>query len=118
MNLNTRNNFFTDHSKAVVLMWLSVTCFGFRISVIFHLLLFHYTFSSVKVIRAHCILFICILSGFKSRIWFLIAPVPVHYYSITFHNMVGHIMQFWIQIPKILTTFNDKFGNVSQNYIQ
>ena len=41
--------FVTDRSKAVVLTWFSVACFGFRVSVIFHLMFVHYTFSSVLV---------------------------------------------------------------------
>ena len=38
--------FVTDRSKAVVLTWLSVACFGVRVSVMFHLMFVHYTFSS------------------------------------------------------------------------
>ena len=38
---------FTDRSKAVVLMWFSVACFGVRVSVMFHLMFVHYTLSSV-----------------------------------------------------------------------
>ena len=41
--------FVTDRSKALVLTWLSVACFGVRGSVMFHLMIVHYTFSSVKV---------------------------------------------------------------------
>ena len=41
--------FVTDRSKAVVLTWFSVACFGVRVSVIFHLMFVHYTFSSVFV---------------------------------------------------------------------
>ena len=41
--------FVTDRSKAVVLTWLSVACFGVRVSVMFHLMFVHYTFSSVLV---------------------------------------------------------------------
>ena len=43
------SNFVTDHSKAVVLMWFSVACFGVRVSVMFQLMFVHYTFSSVSV---------------------------------------------------------------------
>ena len=39
--------FVTDRSKALVLTWLSVACFGVRVSVMFHLMIVHYTFSSV-----------------------------------------------------------------------
>ena len=39
--------FVTDRSKALVLTWLSVACFGVRISVMFHIMIVHYTFSSV-----------------------------------------------------------------------
>ena len=52
---------------------------------------------------------------------FVIVVFPDHthlLFSITFHKEVEHIMQFWILIPKTLTTFNDKIGNVCQNYIQ
>ena len=38
--------FVTDRSKAVVLTWFSVACFGVRVSVMFHLMFVHYTFSS------------------------------------------------------------------------
>ena len=38
--------FVTDRSKAVVLTWLSVACLGVRVSVMFHLMFVHYTFSS------------------------------------------------------------------------
>ena len=38
--------FVTDRSKAVVLTWLSVACFGVRVSVMFHHMFVHYTFSS------------------------------------------------------------------------
>ena len=85
-------------------MWFSVTCLGFRVSVVFRLMFVHYTLSSVKVdewppfgklqstwsaICYHCILSICNsylfpAFGFKSWIWFLIAPAPVHYFSVTF----------------------------------
>ena len=41
--------FFTDRSKVVVLMWFSVACFGVRVSVMFHLMFVHYTFSSAFV---------------------------------------------------------------------
>ena len=56
-------------------MWFSVACFGVRVSVMFHLIFVHYTFSSVWVaewqpfgkklparlaICSHCLLSICI----------------------------------------------------------
>ena len=70
----------------------------------FHLMFVNDTLSSVLVaewppfgkqlptrlaICSHCLLFICIFSFifhfvFKSGIWLLIAPVPVHCFSITF----------------------------------
>ena len=68
--------FVTDRSKAVVLTWFSVACFGVRVSVMFHLTFVHCTFSSVLVaewpnfgkkvrtrlaICTYCILSICIL---------------------------------------------------------
>ena len=37
----------TDRSKAVVLLWFSVTCFGVRVSMTFHLMCVHIIFSSV-----------------------------------------------------------------------
>ena len=39
----------TDRSRAVVLTWFSVDYFGVRVSVMFHLMFVHYTFSSVLV---------------------------------------------------------------------
>ena len=82
---------------------VSVSCFGVRVSVMFHFMFVHYTFSSVWVaewppfgkklparlaICSHCILSICNIFfsrfGFKSGICLLIAPVPVHCFSITF----------------------------------
>ena len=82
---------------------VSVACFGVRVSVMFHPMFVHYTFSSVWVaewpplgkqlparlaICSHCLLSICIFLfiahfGFKTGIWLLIAPVPVHCFSIT-----------------------------------
>ena len=80
-------------------MWFSVACFGCRVSVMFHLIFVHYTFSSIWVAKwppfgkklparlaicFHCLFSICILFlfifhfGFKSGIWLLIASVPVH----------------------------------------
>ena len=41
--------FVTDRSNAVVLTWFSVAYFGVRVSVMFHLMFVHYTFSSVLV---------------------------------------------------------------------
>ena len=41
--------FVTDRSRAVVLTWFSVACFGVRVSVIFHLMFVHFTFTSVLV---------------------------------------------------------------------
>ena len=39
--------FVTDRSKAMVLMWFFVACFGVSVSVMFHLMFVHYTFNSV-----------------------------------------------------------------------
>ena len=39
----------TDRSKAVVLLWFSVACFGVRFSVTFHFMCVHIIFSSVSV---------------------------------------------------------------------
>ena len=84
---------------------VSVSCFGVRVSVMFRFMFAHYTFSSVWVtewppfgkylparltICSHCILSICNIYlfisrfGFKSGICLLIAPVPVHCFSVTF----------------------------------
>ena len=83
---------------------VSVICFGVRVSVMFHFMFVHYTFSSVLVaewppfcdIAARSVsnlfslyfvywlyLFISCF-GFKSGISLLIVPVPVHCFSITF----------------------------------
>ena len=76
----------------------------------FHFMLVHYTFSSIWVaewpsfgkslptrlaICSHCILSICkylFISrfGFKSGICLLIAPVPVHCFSITFSFFLNY----------------------------
>ena len=81
-----------------------IACFGVGVSVMFHLVFVHCTFSSVWVaewppfgkklparsaICSHCLLSICNFYlnshfGFKSGIWLLIAPVPDHCFSITF----------------------------------
>ena len=39
----------TLSSKAVVLLWFSVACFGVRVSVTFHLMCAHIIFSLVSV---------------------------------------------------------------------
>ena len=41
--------FITDRSKAVVLLWFSVACFGVGVSVTFHLMCVHIIFSSFSV---------------------------------------------------------------------
>ena len=69
--------FINDRSKAVVLLWFSVTCFSVRVSVTFHLTCVHIIFSSVAkwapfgkqlltrlVICSLCILTICNISYF------------------------------------------------------
>ena len=81
---------------------VSVASFGVRNSVMFHLMFIHYTFSSVWVaewppfleIAAHSVGHLFTLSfvyllylfisrfGFMSGIWLLIAPVPVHCFSL------------------------------------
>ena len=82
---------------------VSVSCFGVRFSIMFHFMFVHYTFSSVWVaewppfgnscplgqqfvLLVFCLFVIFIFSrfGFKSGICLLIAPVPVHCFSITF----------------------------------
>ena len=79
---------------------VSVSCFGVRVSVMFHFMLVHYTFSSVLVaeweIAARSVsnlfsLYFVYLKylfisrfGFESGICLLIASVPVHCFSITF----------------------------------
>ena len=87
---------------------VSVSCFGVRVSVMFHLMFVHYTFSSVWVaewppfgkklparlaICSHCLLSICSFIyfqfWFKSGIWLMIASVPVHCFSITFTGQHG-----------------------------
>ena len=84
---------------------VSVSCFGVRVSVMFHFMFVHYTFSSVWVaewppfekylparlaICSHCILSICniyLFPVFILRAGFAFnAPVPVHCFSITFMN--------------------------------
>ena len=90
---------------------VSVSYFGVRVSVMFRFVFVHYTFSSFWVVAvwptfgkllparlaifSHCILSICntyLFSrfGFKSGICLLIAPVPVHCFSITF--IMGEIV--------------------------
>ena len=76
---------------------VSVSCFGVRVSVMFHFMFVHYTFSSICVaewppfgkwlparltICSHCILSICIIYLFPVLV--LIAPVAMHCFSITF----------------------------------
>ena len=86
---------------------VSVSCFGVRVSVVFHFIVVHYTFSSVWVaewppfggggawlpvrlaICSHCSLSICNIYLFpalalKTGLAFCNAPVPVHCFSITF----------------------------------
>ena len=48
-SLSPPQEFVTDRSNAVVLTWFSVACFGVRVSVIFHLMFVHFTFTSVFV---------------------------------------------------------------------
>ena len=83
-----------------------VDCFAVRVSVIFHLVSDQYTFSSVWVaewppfgkklpvrlaICSRCLLSICNIYlfpifGFKSGIWLLITPVPVHRFLLLFYT--------------------------------
>ena len=82
-----------------------VACFGVRVSVMFHLRFVHYSFSLVWVAKwpplgnscplgwpfvliVFCLFVIFFISGFgfRSRIWLLIAPVPVHCFSITIES--------------------------------
>ena len=89
---------------------VSVSCFGVRVSVMFHFMFVHYTFSSVWVaewppfgkklptrlaICSHCILSICNIYLFpilvlRAGFCLLIAPVPVHCFSITFRKLRGN----------------------------
>ena len=81
---------------------VSVSCFGVRVSVMFHFMFVHYTFSSVWVAEwppfgkklparlamcSHCMLSICNIYLFPAlvirAVCLLIAPVPVHCFSIT-----------------------------------
>ena len=71
---------------------VSVSCFGVRVSVMFHFMFVHYTFSSVRSVSNSFSLYFFYLKylfifrfGFKSGICLLIAPVPVHCFSITFY---------------------------------
>ena len=41
--------FIADRSKVVILLWFSVTCFGVRVSMTFHLTCVHIIFRSVSV---------------------------------------------------------------------
>ena len=86
---------------------VSVSCFGVRVSVMFHFMFVHYTFSSVWVAKwspfgeiaarsvsnLFSLYFVYLLYlfisrfGFKSGICLLIAPVPVHCFSITFTSI-------------------------------
>ena len=95
-------------------MLFSVACFGVKVSVMFHIMFVHFTLSSVWVVElppfgkklsarlvicSHCILSICINFlfifhfGFKSGIWLLTAPVPVHCISITFSMIPKLVLQ-------------------------
>ena len=52
--LNTLKTSITNRSKAIILLWFSVTCFsvfGVRVSVTFHLMCVHIIFSSVSVAK-------------------------------------------------------------------
>ena len=81
--------------------------FGFRVSVTFHLMFVHNTFSSVYVVEwplflkelpirlavySHfiCLFVILVISrfGFESGIRFLIVPVPVHCLRVTLKMVV------------------------------
>ena len=81
---------------------VSVACLGVRVSVMFHLKFVHYTFSLVWVAEwpyfGKCLparlaifshfLFVSISHfGFKIVILLLIAPVPVHCFTITFTSI-------------------------------
>ena len=85
-----------------------VNCFGVRVSVMFHFMSVHYTFSSVWVAEwppfgkydrsvafcSHCILSICNIYLFpvlvlRAGFWLLIATVPFNCFSITFTIMVS-----------------------------
>ena len=78
---------------------VSVACFGFRVSMMFQLIFVHYTGllsghffgNSCPLGWPYVLIVFCLFEikfifhfGFKSGIWLLIAPVPVHCFSITF----------------------------------
>ena len=74
---------------------VSVSCFGVRVSVMFHFMFVRYTFSSVLVaiLVVFCLFVIypvLVLSG----ICLLTAPAPVHCFSITFISRVLVVVQF------------------------
>ena len=69
--------FITDRSKAVVLMWSLLDVLVARVSVMFHFMFVHYTFSSVWVawgiaarlaICSHCILSNCYIYLFPALV--------------------------------------------------
>ena len=82
---------------------VSVSCFGVRVSVMFHFMFVHYTFVQFGLLCGHLlgnscplgyqfvlivfclfVIFIYFPFGFKSGICLLNAPVPVHCFSFTF----------------------------------
>ena len=84
---------------------VSVSCFGVRVSVIFHLCLFIILLVQFWLLSGHLlgnscplgmqfllivlylfVIFIYFPFGFKSGICLMIAPVPVHCVSITFND--------------------------------
>ena len=87
----------------------SFVIFGVRVSVMFHIMFVHYTFSSVWVAKwppfrkqlpaqlaicSHCILsinniYLFPVLVFKSGVCLLIAPVPIHCFSITFTKFMS-----------------------------
>ena len=88
---------------------VSVACVGVRVSVIFHLMFVHYTFSSVATFwEGHMfslsfvyLLFLILFHfGFERELWLLTAPVPVHCFSITFE----------VDDTNVLTTLFEKFA--------
>ena len=90
--------------------------FCVRVSVMFHLMLVHYTFSSVWVTHhllgnscplgwpfvliVFCLSIILVIShfGFEGGICLLIAPVPVHCFLITF---LGKYNQLWATVVPV-----------------
>ena len=83
-------------------MWFSVACFGVRLSVMFHLMFVHFTLVRFWLLSGHLLgnscplgwsfvlIVFCLFVFYsfpilvlRAGFWLLIAPVPVHCFSIT-----------------------------------